>query len=94
MVAEVGGLVVGFVARTVNRTKRHGDVEFVAVDDEYRRRGVASALCQRVFDAMGQDEVEVVAIATGGDPFHAPARAFCERLGMTPVPVVVYFKDL
>lgn len=55
---------------------------------------VSRQLCQRVFDAMRQDEVEVVAIGTGGDPFHAPARTFYERLGMIPLPVVVYFKEL
>lgn len=94
VVVEVDDHVVGFAAWTVNRTKRHGDVEFVAVDDEYRRHGVASALCHHVFDAMRQDEVEVVTIGTGGDAFHTPARAFYERLDMTPLPVVVYFKEL
>ena len=34
--------------------------------------------------------VEVVQIGTGGDPFHAPARALYEQLGFTQVPVSVY----
>ncbi|WP_281245377.1 hypothetical protein [Nocardioides szechwanensis] len=43
---------------------------------------------------MRQDDVDVVAIGTGGDSFHAPALAFYESLGMTPLPVTVHFKEL
>lgn len=94
VVAEIEDRIVGFSAWTVTRSKRHGDVDFVAVENEYRRHSVAQALCEHVFDAMRQDGVDVVAIGTGGDPFHAPARAFYESLGMTPLPVTVYFKEL
>jgi hypothetical protein len=38
--------------------------------------------------------VEVVQIGTGGDPFHAPARALYERLGFTQVPVAVYLRAI
>lgn len=94
VVAETGDRIVGFAAWAVNRSKRHGDVEFVAVESAHRRDGVAQSLCEHVFEAMRRDGVEVVEIGTGGDSFHAPARAFYESLGMTPLPVVVYFKEL
>ena len=38
--------------------------------------------------------VEVVALGTGGDPFHAAARSLCETLGFTPFPGVYYFKAI
>lgn len=94
IVAESDEHIIGFVAWTVNREKRHGHVQFVAVEGEQRRHGVASALCRHAFDAMRQVGIEVVEIGTGGDPFHAPARALYARLGMTPLPVTVYFKEL
>ncbi|MFJ8933404.1 GNAT family N-acetyltransferase [Streptomyces sp. NPDC102364] len=37
---------------------------------------------------------EIVEIGTGGDPFHAPARALYEQLGCTQSPVAVYFRQL
>lgn len=94
VVAEIDDRIVGFSAWTVTRSKRHGDVDFVAVADGYRRHGVAQALCEHVFDAMRRDGVDVVTIGTGGDSFHAPARALYESFGMTPVQFVVYFKEL
>ena len=38
--------------------------------------------------------VEVVALGTGGDPFHAAARSLYESLGFTPFPGVYYFKAI
>ena len=35
----------------------------------------------------------MVEIGSGGDGFHAPARVLAERLGCTPYPVTVYFKE-
>jgi hypothetical protein len=38
--------------------------------------------------------VEVASIGTGGDDFHAPARALYESLGFTPFPAVNYTKAI
>jgi hypothetical protein len=43
---------------------------------------------------MRTSDVEVVQIGTGGDPFHAPARALYQRLGFTEVPVAVYLATI
>jgi hypothetical protein len=51
-------------------------------------------LCAHVFDDLRRHDIEVVSLGTGGDEFHAPARAFYDSLGMTPLPVVVYYKAL
>jgi hypothetical protein len=36
-------------------------------------------------------EVEMIAVATGGDDGHAPARALYERHGFTGLPLVRYY---
>jgi hypothetical protein len=66
-------------------TKMYGPVAFF---------WVASTLCAHVFDDLRRHGIEVVSLGTGGDEFHAPARAFYDSLGMTPLPVVVYYKTL
>lgn len=38
--------------------------------------------------------VDVVQIATGGDPFHAPARPLYQSLGLTRVPTAVYLGSI
>ena len=93
-VAERGDVISGYVAWTIDPERRHGDIEILAVSVDDRRKGVGTALCAHAFDHMRQRGVEVVVIGTGGDPFHAPARALYESLGCTHVPVEVYFKQL
>lgn len=93
-VAERDGVIVGFVAWQVHPTKEYGQVDFVAVSAAQRRQGIADELCRHAFADMKQRGKRVVEIGTGGDPFHRPARAFYENLGMTAFPVVFYYKEL
>jgi ribosomal protein S18 acetylase RimI-like enzyme len=93
-VAEQDGVIVGFVAWQLNQEKRYGQVDFVAVDTGHRRRGIAAELCRHAFADMRERGMQVVEIGTGGDPFHRPARALYENLGMTAFPVVYYYKEL
>ena len=44
--------------------------------------------------AMREHPLEVVSLGTGGDWFHAPARALYESMGFYPVPVVYYLRAL
>jgi hypothetical protein len=44
--------------------------------------------------AMREQGIEVVELGTGGDDFHAPARALYESLGFHLVPVSVYLRGL
>jgi ribosomal protein S18 acetylase RimI-like enzyme len=95
-VAETSdGVIVGYVAWAVDRTRRHGDVVILAVAAGHRRDHIGTALCEYAFADMAEKDVEVVTIGTGGsDSFHAPARALYESLGCTPVHVAYYFKQL
>ncbi|MFI6513172.1 GNAT family N-acetyltransferase [Streptosporangium sp. NPDC050855] len=93
-VAEIGDAVAGYVAWSVDVARRNGTVSHLAVQAEHRRHRVGTALCEHAFDRMRALGAEVVEIGTGGDPFHAPARALYEKLGCTMLPVAVYYRTL
>ncbi len=59
-----------------------------------RRQGVARALCLAALTRLGELGVTVVHIGTGGDEFHAPARALYESLGFIPYPTIDYARTL
>lgn len=84
---------LGYVGWNVtNHTSGHLDL--VAVHPRARRRGVARALCTTVLRSLAERGVEVVHIGTGGDEFHAPARALYESLGFTGLPTVDYARAM
>ncbi|MEW1680292.1 GNAT family N-acetyltransferase [Streptomyces sp. NPDC093594] len=93
-VAEGDDGIAGYVAWSVDPARRNGTVSHLAVAAEHRRDHVGTALCEHAFARMRSLGAEVVEIGTGGDPFHAPARALYERLGCTALPVAVYYREL
>jgi ribosomal protein S18 acetylase RimI-like enzyme len=93
-VAEHDGVLIGYVAWRVDTTRRQGAVELLAVARGQRRSGTATTLCEHAFAAMRREDAQYVEIGTGGDDFHAPARAFYESLGCVKLPVAVYFREL
>lgn len=93
-VAEVADEIVGYVAWSVDPDRRNGTVTILAVAAGHRRHHAGIALCEHAFEQMRRHGAEVVEIGTGGDPFHAPARALYEKLGCTPLPVTVYYRRL
>jgi ribosomal protein S18 acetylase RimI-like enzyme len=93
-VAETDNAIAGYVAWTVDPERRNGTIVILAVSADHRRHHTGTALCEHAFDRMRRDGAEVVEIGTGGDPFHAPARALYEKLGCTPLPITVYYREL
>lgn len=93
-VAEMDASVVGFVSWRVGIKPSHGEIYLLAVLPTYRRLDVGHELCTHAIDAMKSGGVDVVEIGTGGDDFHAPARALYESLGFTMIPVVAYLKQI
>jgi len=93
-VADIGGTVVGYVAWKVNASRKHGEIDILAVSAENRRHHTGNYLCEHALANMKASGVEVVAIGTGGDRFHAPARSLYESLGFTTFPGVAYFKAI
>ncbi|MEO8329304.1 MAG: GNAT family N-acetyltransferase [Candidatus Nanopelagicales bacterium] len=93
-VAEIDDSIVGYVAWNVDLQRSQGAIDIVAVSVKHRGQHTGTALCEHAFADMKLRGVEVVTIGTGGDPFHAPARALYESLGCTHFPVAVYYKQL
>lgn len=86
--------IAGYVAWAIDPERRHGHIDTVAVRQSARGNGVGRAVCEHAMDAMREHSVEVVELGTGGDDFHAPARALYESLGFHLVPVAVYMRSL
>lgn len=88
------GSIAGYVGYSIDPVRRHGGIGILAVGSEHRRHHTGTALCEHAFADLRARGAEVVGIGTGGDPFHAPARALYESLGCSPVPQMGYLKAL
>jgi ribosomal protein S18 acetylase RimI-like enzyme len=93
-VAEIDGVIAGFISWKVGIKPSHGEIYLLAVLPLYRRLNVGRQLCLHAIDAMKSVGVDVVEIGTGGDAFHAPARALYASLDFTMIPVVAYLKRI
>nr|WP_221377431.1 GNAT family N-acetyltransferase [Actinoplanes polyasparticus] len=93
-VADDAGDIAGYVAYSVDPARRNGEISHLAVSAAHRRHQVGTTLCEHAFDEMRHLGAEVATIGTGGDPFHAPARALYESLNCTMLPVAVYYRQL
>ncbi|WP_308016530.1 GNAT family N-acetyltransferase [Jidongwangia harbinensis] len=82
------------MAWSLDPARRNGSISHLAVAAEYRRHQVGTAPCEHAFAELRAHGADVVEIGTGGDPFHAPARALYERLGCVQLPIAVYYKQL
>jgi ribosomal protein S18 acetylase RimI-like enzyme len=95
-VADDGGRPVGFVAVLVHDESSDepggGEVEMLAVDPAAQRRGTGRALVDDGVEVLRRAGVRIVAIGTGGDPGHGPARRTYEAAGFTPLPLVRYYR--
>lgn len=86
---------VGFATVALNAFHEGmGVVDMIAVDPEFQRHGIATALMNRAADHMRERGMDLAVVETGGDPGHAPARAMYEASGYTTLPVVRYLKLL
>lgn len=93
-VAIDSGSIMGFVAVKLHSESSMGEIYMVAVDPDYQRRGIGTALIEFALDWMQVAGMSVAIVETGGDPDHAPARCTYERLGFRLLPIARYFKKL
>ncbi|MDX2549814.1 GNAT family N-acetyltransferase [Streptomyces stelliscabiei] len=93
-VAEADGVIAGYVAWRAGPTRRHGEITLLAVDAEHRGDRVGTALCEHAFADLRGRGTKLVEIGTGGDAFHAPARALYESLGCVLFPTAHYYRRL
>jgi len=93
-VAEVDGIVVGFVAYELHVEEQTGEVQLLAVHPDYQNLGIGTELNNLALEKMKESEMRMAVVGTGGDPSHAPARRSYEKAGYTALPLVRYYKDL
>ncbi|MEH2178582.1 GNAT family N-acetyltransferase [Nostoc sp.] len=93
-VAIDSGSTVGFVAVKLHLQSSLGEIYMIAVDPDYQRRGIGTALVEFTLDWMKVAGMSVAMVETGGDPGHAPARCTYEKLGFGLLPITRYFKKL
>lgn len=84
----------GFVAVKLHSADRIGEVYMIAVDPDFQRMGVASALMTFALEWMQAAGMAVAMVETGGDPGHEPARQTYASLGFDQFPVARYYKPL
>jgi len=93
-VAETEGGIAGYVGWNIDAARKRGCIEILAVADGRRRAHLGTLLCEHAFDHMRAHGAAIVEIGTGGDEFHAPARALYESLGCIKVPTAAYVREL
>lgn len=93
-VAEVDGVVAGFVAAHLDHQVGIGEISMLAVDPDYQRRGFGSALTSAALDWIKNSGMGVAMVETGGDPGHSAARHTYQRAGFVLLPVARFFKPL
>jgi ribosomal protein S18 acetylase RimI-like enzyme len=93
-VAEGAGRVVGYVAVAWHDDPPTGEIDMIAVDPRFQRRGYASALVSFALEHIAAAGVALAVVATGGDPGHAAARRIYEKTGFIALPLVRYYKRL
>jgi GNAT superfamily N-acetyltransferase len=93
-VADVDGVVTGFIAYEMDLPEEMGEVDLLAAHPDYQNHGIGTELNTFALGKMRESGVRLAVVATGGDPGHAPARRSYEKAGYTPLPLVRYYKDL
>jgi ribosomal protein S18 acetylase RimI-like enzyme len=94
LVAELEGVVIGFLAYELNPKDSIGEVQLLAVHPQYQNRGIGTELNRFALREMRARGMKMARVETGGDPSHAPARRSYEKAGYTGLPLVRYFKEL
>lgn len=84
------GTIAGLVSWRFGDRPHHGEIYLLAVSPRNRRQHIGRHLCEHAMTHLRDGGTKVVQVGTGGDDFHAPARALYESLGLTPVPNAVY----
>jgi ribosomal protein S18 acetylase RimI-like enzyme len=93
-VAMEGDEVLGWIGVRLHPADAMGEVNILAVDPAYQRRGIARAMMDHAFVIIRTAGMRMVMVETGDDPGHAASRATYEAVGFERWPVARYFKDL
>lgn len=80
-VADLAGVVVGFVSIQFNLNTHVGDIGLNAVHPSHAGKGIGTAMYEFAIARMKEAGMLVASVATGGDASHAPARRAYEKAG-------------
>jgi len=92
--AEAGDMVVGLgcLACYTTLTARHGRVEDVVVDEEYRGHGIGQRITELLLAEAASRNIEVVSLTSR--PARRAANELYKKLGFRLVETNVYAKDI
>jgi ribosomal protein S18 acetylase RimI-like enzyme len=94
-VAELDGVVAGFIFTTIDAKRKTGEIGLNAVDPKLQGRGIGSAMYRFALDDLKARGAELACVGTGADSAHAPARRAYEAIGFDKAITAVYlFKVL
>jgi ribosomal protein S18 acetylase RimI-like enzyme len=93
-VAEVDGVVVGFLTYELNEQSKVGEVQLLAVHPDFQNNGIGTELNLLALQKFTESGMKLAVVGTGGDEGHAPARRTYEKAGYTGLPLVRYYKAL
>ena len=94
-VAELAGIIVGFVSVQLKHDTRIGEIGLNAVHPAHAGEGVGTAMYELALARMKEAGMRVASVGTGGDPSHAPARRAYEKVGFTVgIPSVYLYRTL
>jgi len=88
-VAVEDGKVVGYATFGVDETRKIGHVLNNAVDPEFQRRGIGSALHRRVLDELGERGMSFAVVTTMEHDL--PARRIYEKHGFQEIAKSVHY---
>lgn len=89
-----GNLVVGMCMAVVHH---HPDkdtelfLDEIGTGDDWRRRGIAKSLMQRMFDRADDERIEEIWLGT--EPDNIPARGLYEGTGAKGEPALIYYLE-
>ncbi len=83
---------VGFVAVKLHPEDTMGEIYMVAVEPDFQRKGIGSALIEYALNWMKSAGMSIAMVETAGDSGHATARHTYEKAGFELFPVARYFK--
>jgi len=80
-VAERASEIVGFIAISMDGTKKTGEIGLNAVDPKHAGQGIGTCLYTFAIETMRDAGMVLATVGTGGDASHAPARRAYEKAG-------------
>lgn len=92
--ACLDGRLAGFAGILLHPEDNMGEIHVIAVYPDFQNRGIGQQLMAHSEAQIAVAGMAMAFVETGGDPGHAPARAFYMAAGYEHVPVARYFKAL